>query len=100
MESLNRSILLPPYVPRGMLLFSGFLSTSHVTRRGIMRPISTFRPGLLALTALLLIGPAVEASAAELGRPTDRKFKGPNEVRGERGQREAWDAGHGAAGLA
>ena len=32
--------------------------------------------------------------------PTARKFNGPNEVRGERGQGEAWDAEDGVAGLA
>ncbi len=31
---------------------------------------------------------------------TDRKFNAPNEVFSERGQREAWDEEHGAAGLA
>jgi len=36
---------------------------------------------------------------ARANQLTDRKFNGPNEVRSERGQREAWDAEHGAAGL-
>ena len=31
---------------------------------------------------------------------TDRKFNGPNEVRGERGRGEAWVAEDGVAGLA
>ena len=39
-------------------------------------------------------------AAAPAASPTDRKFNGPNEVRGERGQREAWAADHGAADLA